>query len=89
MREAKNNVFKQKLHDELQLYFDCYNAWNCEEKHRGPIKVYKSKVTAFYTNVFKQRCEVYLGGNLVEAADHCKRQKKWWSLLIQLLCNLK
>ena len=49
----------------------------------------KSKVTAFYTNVFKQRCEVYLGGNLVEAADHCKRQKKWWSLLIQLLCNLK
>ena len=34
MREAKNNVFKQKLHVELKLYFVCYNAWNCKKKKK-------------------------------------------------------
>ena len=43
-------------------------------------KVCKSKVSALYTNVCNQKCEVYLGHTLPEAADYCKMQRKWWSL---------
>lgn len=77
MKEAKER--NRPLHVELKLYFICHNAWNIR-KYKGPIKVYKRKVTAFYTNVFKQRCEVFLGSTLPEATDYCKRQEKRWEI---------
>ena len=76
LRDAKNNVLKQKLHQELNLYFQCYYAWN-SPTYEGLIKVYRHKVTAVYYDLSKQKHEFWLGTSLPSAVSYCKNHKLW------------